>query len=113
MVVYSMDLYQELAARTINTELTDDQKVHHALHGIAGEVGEIHSLYQKVYQGHKIDAVHLFKEVGDLMWFIAELCTAYGISLNYVAEMNIEKLKARYPEGFKAEQSLHRKAGDI
>lgn len=113
MTVYSMDLYQELAGRTINEELTDGEKALHALHGLAGEVGEIHSLFQKSYQGHLFTVEHLLKELGDLMWFIAELCTAYGVSLNYVAEMNIEKLKARYPEGFNAEQSLHRKAGDI
>lgn len=36
-----------------------------------------------------------------------------GWSLDDIMRMNIDKLKERYPDGFKAEQSLHRKAGDI
>lgn len=105
--------YQELASRTINNDLTDMGKELHALHGMSGEVGEIHSLYQKVYQGHGIDDEHLKKEVGDLLWFIAEFCTSKGWTLEEVMELNIEKLKARFPEGFEAEKSLHRAEGDI
>ena len=56
---------------------------------------------------------HIKKEFGDLLWFIAEYCTAKGWSLDDIMRMNIDKLKERYPDGFKAEQSLHRKAGDI
>ena len=44
--------YQQLAARTINHDLNNQVIEEHALFGMAGEVGEIHSLYQKVYQGH-------------------------------------------------------------
>lgn len=47
------------------------------------------------------------------MWFIAEYCTACGWTLEEIAQMNIEKLMARYPDGFEAERSLHRKEGDI
>ena len=47
------------------------------------------------------------------MWFIAEYATAKGWTLDDVATLNIEKLKARYPEGFDAEHSLHRMEGDI
>ena len=105
--------YQELAARTINDKSTNAEKMYHALHGMVGEIGEIHSLYQKVYQGHKIDLSHLQLEVGDLLWFVAELCTAYGWDLETVMQRNVDKLKARYPEGFEADKSLHRKEGDI
>lgn len=105
--------YQKLASRTINYELTNLCKQHHALHGMVGEIGEIHSLYQKTYQGHGIDDVHLKKEVGDLLWFIAEYCTANDWELEEVMQMNIDKLKARFPEGFEANKSLHRMKGDI
>ena len=107
------NVYQKLAARTINKDCTNAEKMYHALHGMVGEIGEIHSLYQKVYQGHKIDLEHLKKEVGDLLWFVAELCTAYGWELEEIMRMNIDKLKARFPDGFEAERSLHRKDGDI
>jgi len=71
------------------------------------------TLYQKVYQGHIFDKAHLQKEIGDLLWFIAELCTINDLKLSDVAQMNIDKLKARYPEGFEISRSLHRKDGDI
>lgn len=105
--------YQRLAGRTINTSLTRWEQILHALHGMVGEVGELHSLYQKIYQGHDFDVVHAKKEVGDLLWFIAEYCTAQGWELEEIMQMNIDKLKARFPEGFDSEKSLHRKSGDI
>lgn len=105
--------YQDLASRTMNLEWTMYETELHALHGISSEVGEIHGLYQKVFQGHKMDKNHLLSEIGDAMWFIAELCTANGFTLEEVAQHNIDKLKARYPEGFDAEKSLHRMEGDI
>lgn len=103
--------YQELAERTMSCECGMAEM--HALHGMASEVGELHSMYQKVYQGHEFDEEHAKKEVGDILWFISEYCTAMGWQLEDVMKMNIEKLKARYPEGFEAERSLHRAEGDI
>lgn len=105
--------YQILAARTINKELTSEQQLNHALHGMVGEIGEIHSIFQKEMQGHPIDEIHLQKECGDLLWFIAELHTHYGWKLEDSMQMNIDKLQARFPEGFEADKSLNRKAGDI
>ena len=105
--------YQKLAARTINDRLITDEKIRHALHGMSGEVGELHGIYQKWYQGHGIEKEHLKKELGDLLWFVAEFCTAYGWNLEDIMQMNIDKLIARYPEGFEYERSLHREAGDV
>lgn len=105
--------YQELAARTINSQLYDYEMEMHALHGMVGEIGELNSLYQKAFQGHEFDELHAKKELGDLLWFIAEYCTAMNWNLDDVMELNINKLKARYPDGFKSEQSLNRKEGDI
>lgn len=112
-VTMTMNVYQELAARTINRENSPAEMEMHALHGMCGEIGELHSLYQKMYQGHQFDKEHAKKELGDLLWFIAEYCTACDFTLEEVAKANIEKLKARYPEGFEADKSLHRKEGDI
>ena len=107
-----LDDYQALAARTISCKHSVDM-IYHALHGMVGEIGEIHSLFQKEYQGHRIDNEHLKKELGDLMWFIAEFCTAEMWDMSEIGRMNIEKLKARYPDGFSEERSLHRAEGDI
>ena len=105
--------YQELAARTIDTRLSPKQMKAHALHGMVGEIGEIHSIFQKAYQGHAIEEEHLKKEMGDLLWFAAEYCTANNWNLEDIMRMNIDKLVARYPQGFEADKSLHRKEGDI
>lgn len=105
--------YQELAARTINNDLKKEQKEMHALHGMASEIGELHGIYQKYYQGHEISPEHVKKELGDLLWFIAEYCTVMNWDLEEIMYMNIEKLKARFPDGFEAERSLHRVSGDI
>lgn len=104
----NFDEYQNLATRTINKSLTIDKMRTHALHEIAAEVGEVHSIYQKELQGHKIDNDALKLEIGDILWGIAELCTALGIKMDDVAQANIEKLRKRYPGGFSTERSLHR-----
>ena len=54
-----------------------------------------------------------YQKLADLLWFIAEYCTAHGWELDEIAQMNIDKLKARYPDGFETEKSLHRTSGDI
>lgn len=109
----TLEHYQLGAKRTMNPALSFEETSRHALHGMCAEVGEIHSLFQKFYQGHDVDAEHVKKEVGDLLWMIAEFCTVHGWSMGEVAQMNLDKLMARYPDGFKAEQSLHRKEGDV
>jgi len=104
----TINTYQQLAARTINHALDRDETINHAVFGLSGEVGEISSLFQKVYQGHEMNESDLRKEIGDVCWMIAELCTAHGWSMDEICAENIEKLKARYPDGFSEERSLHR-----
>ena len=108
MDIMSMSEYQDLAARTINHRLTREEMLRHSLFEMCAELGEVHSIYQKVYQGHKIRVQDLQEELGDLLWGIAEFCTVNGWKLETIAIMNINKLKARYPDGFTEEQSLNR-----
>ena len=105
--------YQKSASRFINRDLSNNEVLYHALHGMVGEIGELHSLYQKVYQGHKFGDEHAIKELGDILWFVAEYCTAMSWNLDDVMQINIDKLSARYPNGFESEKSLHRAKGDI
>lgn len=105
--------YQKLASRTIGKNMTDHDREFHALHGMTGEIGELHSIYQKVYQGHEDSEEHKKKELGDLLWFVAEYCTAMHWTLEDVMETNINKLLKRYPNGFEEDRSLHRAEGDI
>ena len=104
--------YQKLAIRTAPTKDKLSLEMH-SLHGMSSEVGEIHGIYQKAYQGHAHDKHHVMSEISDLLWFIAEWCTANDYKLEDVAQYNIDKLKKRYPDGFSSERSLHRKDDDI
>ena len=102
--------YQRDARRTQNDKLNPCERRLHALHGLASEVGEIHALYQKTFQGHPLNTDKVVDELGDLLWFAAELADVIGVSLGTVAGLNILKLQRRYPEGFDVEHSLHREA---
>lgn len=108
MTTMTFNEYQELARRTQNKALLFEDRRRHSLFGMASEIGEIHAFFQKQYQGHFIDKEKLKAEVGDLLWFVAELCDTCDWSMSDVAAENIEKLKKRYPEGFDAERSVHR-----
>ena len=104
--------YQAAARRTQNPALKFFEMREHALCGLAAEVGEVHSIHQKNRQGHPIDMFALANEIGDVLWMLSELCDVYHLDLDVIAQMNIEKLKARYPEGFDEERSLRRKKDD-
>lgn len=110
---YTFGKYGQDAARTISPKLSAKERESHAVFEIASEAGEISGIYQKIFQGHQLDDIHLMKEIGDVLWGLNELCLARGFRLEDCARLNIQKLKERYPEGFDAERSLHRAEGDI
>jgi NTP pyrophosphatase (non-canonical NTP hydrolase) len=100
--------YQKLAARTINPNLSTEEQIKHSLYGLSGETGEISSLFQKELQGHELNQLDLMKEIGDALWMLCELCTACGFDIDDIANLNITKLKARYPNGFDSNKSINR-----
>lgn len=109
-----MNDYQIAAMRTCNIPFAQkDDMLRHAVFGLSSEAGEVAGIFQKVYQGHPLDTEHVKKELGDILWFVAETCTALGFSMGDVARTNIAKLEARFPDGFSAERSLNRAKGDI
>lgn len=104
--------YQKLAMRTCSQGSAVD-KLRHGVFGLAAEAGEVSGIMQKLYQGHDWDKWHMIKELGDCMWMIAEICDAIGTDVDEVMKTNIDKLIARYPDGFEAERSLNREEDDI
>lgn len=108
-----LNAYQCLASRTIDRKRSTQETLTHSLLGLCAETGELLARYQKHLQGHPLVEDHLKKEAGDVLWMLAEFCTVNNWLLEDIAKMNIEKLKARYPNGFEADKSLHRKEGDI
>lgn len=82
--------------------------------GLCGEGGEVADIVKKAtFQGHELDVEHVAKELGDVAWYLAVGARAIGYDLEPILQMNVDKLRARYPDGFDAEKSLHRQAGDI
>jgi NTP pyrophosphatase (non-canonical NTP hydrolase) len=106
--------YQQLAMRTSNKTLPLDFHLQNGALGLAGESGEVCDIVKKCWmQGHELDTKHIAKELGDILWYVAETATAIGYDLETIMQMNIDKLRKRYPEGFSAERSIHRESGDI
>ena len=85
--------------------------------GLSSEGGEFNEIVKKlVFQGKPLteDVVyHLKRELGDIAWYFAQACTALDTSIEEVLIMNVEKLSARYPQGFEIIKSEIRKEGDI
>jgi len=101
--------YQQLAMRTLNPALDKKDVLINGVMGLCGESGEAIDIVKKhLAQGHALDRDALVKELGDIAWYIAETAYALDISLEDVLKRNIDKLRARYPDGFRMERSLHR-----
>ena len=101
--------YQKLAMTTLNPELDKKDILINGVMGLCGESGEAIDIVKKhLAQGHELDREHLIKELGDIAWYIAEVATVLDVELEEVLTRNIEKLKARYPEGFSTEKSVNR-----
>ena len=84
------------------------------LMGLNGEAGEAIDILKKhLFQGHDLDREHLAKELGDVAWYLAVSADALGYSLEKVMQMNLDKLRARYPDGFETERSANRKDEDV
>ena len=101
--------YQKLAMTTLNPALSQKDVLINGVMGLCGESGEVIDLVKKhLHQGHALDREKLIKELGDVCWYIAEIATALDVPLEDVLAQNIDKLRARYPEGFSAQRSQHR-----
>ncbi len=85
--------------------------------GITAEGGEFAEIIKKAcFQGKPLDddaQHHMKRELGDVMWYIAQACIALDCTLEDIIYMNIEKLEARYPDGFDSFRSNNRKEGDV
>lgn len=106
--------YQKYAMVTSNKALTTDMHLLNGVMGMCGEAGECVDMVKKhMMQGHDLDKEHLAKEIGDVLWYVAEATNALGFNLDEIMRMNIDKLKARYPEGFEVNRSVNRQSGDV
>lgn len=101
--------YQQLAMTTLNPELSKRDVLLNSVMGLCGESGEAIDLVKKhLMQGHDFDREKFARELGDIAWYLAEAATAIDMDLETILQMNIDKLKKRYPEGFDSQKSIHR-----
>ena len=89
-----------------------------AAFGLSAEAGEFTEIVKKILlQGKPYSEENIFhmkRELGDIMWYMAQACMALDTTFDEVLKMNYEKLSARFPEGyFDVYRSENRKTGDV
>ena len=116
----SSDLPQ-LLSRMTELDVTDDADVPRLLTaalGLSAEAGEFTEVVKKIIlQGkpyNEDNVFHMKRELGDICWYLAQACMALDTTFDEVIEMNVDKLKERYPGGeFDVHKSEIRKQGDL
>ncbi|MFA5009397.1 MAG: nucleoside triphosphate pyrophosphohydrolase family protein [Candidatus Paceibacterota bacterium] len=91
--------YQIEARKTAIYPDKDNNFIYPTL-GLAGEAGEVAEKIKKVLRDNQgivseEKKIEITKELGDVLWYVANLSQELGISLDEVAQKNIEKLKSR------------------
>lgn len=114
IVTMKANEYQKLAGRTVvekpDFEITPDQvMLSWWAVGLTGEAGEVADLIKKgVYHQQGIDKPKLKKELGDVLWYVSAMCSQLGFTLEEVMQTNVDKLKARFPEGYDPKRTTFR-----
>jgi NTP pyrophosphatase (non-canonical NTP hydrolase) len=72
--------------------------------GLANEAGEVAGKVKKIFRDKQgligpAEREALKSELGDVLWYLAQVCTELELSLDEVAEANIEKLYSRLERG--------------
>ena len=113
--------YPQLLRRLLELEVGENCDIPHLLTaavGLSAESGEFTEIVKKIiFQGkpyNEDNVFHMNRELGDICWEIAQACMALDTTFDEIIEMNVEKLKARYPGGeFDVYKSENRKEGDL
>jgi NTP pyrophosphatase (non-canonical NTP hydrolase) len=108
----------EKSLYTMKTEhLVPPERLLTATLGLSAEAGEFGDLVKKcIFQGKELNEenkLHMKKELGDIMWYMAQACLALGVTLDDVIKTNIEKLEKRYPNGFEKIRSENKERFDV
>ena len=104
-----LDVFQEEALRSMRNDLPYEAICSNMCMGLAGETGETVDIFKKhIYQGKDLDICDVIEEIGDILWYIANLCNVNKITMKECMESNVEKLRKRYPNGFSIKDALER-----
>ena len=110
-----------LLSRITDLDVGDDADIPRLLTaalGLTAEAGEFTEVVKKIIlQGkpyNEENVFHMKRELGDICWYLAQACMALDTTFDEVIEMNVEKLKARYPGGeFDVHKSENRVEVDL
>ena len=110
-----------LLSRMTELDVSDDADIPRLLTaalGLTAESGEFTEVIKKIIlQGkpyNEDNVFHLKRELGDICWYLAQACMALDTTFDEIIEMNVDKLKARYPGGeFDIHRSENRVEGDL
>ncbi len=110
--------YIEKALRTDNLDIESIKerlqnkeliRLLHSAMGLSTEANEFLDMLKKhIYYGKPLDLVNVKEEIGDTLWYCAIAIDVLQTTMEEVMTVNIEKLKARYPEKFTSEKAINR-----
>ena len=107
--MYDPEEYTLNAMRTKGVYCGREDQLNCAALGLSGEAGEFGEKIKKIkYHGHDFNEQELVKELGDILWYITLAADGLGVTLSYIMQTNIEKLRRRYPNGFSHHDSVNR-----
>lgn len=96
--------YQEFAARGVLEATLEREPVVGFALGLAGEAGEVvDDIKKRIFHGRDIPLKHTEEELGDVLWYVANIATQYGFTLDNIIEKNVQKLSERYYDMYHAE----------
>ncbi len=105
-IVIGMDFqkYQKLSRKTALYPRSGKNWIIYPVLGLLSESGEIAQKFKKILrdQGWKMKTENkkeISKELGDVLWYVAQIATELGLSLEKIAEENLEKLFSRQKRG--------------
>lgn len=87
----------------------EEPRMLHSVMGISTEAGELLDAFKKnIFYGKPIDKVNIVEELGDLLWYVAIMCDCLQISFEDIMQINIDKLRIRYPNKFTSYHAQNR-----
>lgn len=101
--MFNVDEYQDFCDSTaIFPYVQDNHTIVAAMYcalGLVGEAGEVAEKVKKWHRDGVVDKQALVKEMGDVTWYLAELCSTMDIPFHLVFQVNMEKLQSRKERG--------------
>lgn len=100
----TLEEYQKQALTTVIKTDNEFRDLLHWVLGINGEAGEIAEKVKKIIRDKNAvvteeDKAELAKEVGDVLWYLAVFAHHLDISLETIAQQNLDKLQSRKKRG--------------